>query len=593
MMNQDIQKVRVLDNLINDDGAEVHKMVLGGSSINKQRFKASGLSTSQITFSVTPPSLNSFMSRNVKVAYDMVFKLNVSKASGATDVLFPNTSSNSHLIPNYLPFHQVLNNVNVEVNGVAVSTNTNQLLDVQQRLALTKHNKAHSLGKIQHSRYARFQDDLGQVNGVSEAYQSYLDTDTNATPVEWFYCDSNGNYTATPSGQNGLTSQDVFIRLRGEEYLMASPFQWNYDDSVGIFGINNMNISITLKSSALRAILYYADGSSLTGVNSATLHRFMVEPACVCEFATPNISQSLPQRNVVGFSSYEEFNSGSVQLAGTGTLDNPLSYPSQTVQTNNFILSGVPDYILMYARVRDTESDGNPEQYLPITRVQLQFDNVAGLLSNYEQRDLYELSRRNNMDIAYDEFKGYANGKNQVYSTAGGMLVLRPGVDFPIEQSLSQGVNGNFNVAANITLQNPYSSQRTADIRVVAVYRSYLMTEGNVSNIVKAPCTEQDVMNAPMAESMDGSPPLVGGSFLGNLWKGAKKVGKFLLKPEVRDVVKKGLKHFAGERGKKAADTLESVGYGMQTTTGGALVGGRKGRKYKSKKMSDLQALMV
>ena len=63
--------------------------------------------------------------------------------------------------------------------------------------------------------------------------------------------------------------------------------------------------------------------------------------------------------------------------------------------------------------------------FLAITNVNINFNNVSGILSNANQQDLYDMSVANGSKQNLYEFMGYATtGSGKVASTIGSIVVI-------------------------------------------------------------------------------------------------------------------------------------------------------------------------
>ena len=93
----------------------------------------------------------------------------------------------------------------------------------------------------------------------------------------------------------------------------------------------------------------------------------------------------------------------------------------------------------------------------------MNFNNNSGLLSSYSAEQLYNITRKNNLNVTWDEFSGDTNKLSlpnlptipYTIPTIGSPLVLKFGEDIPLSNSyLASGSMGQFSIQFNMSVYN-------------------------------------------------------------------------------------------------------------------------------------------
>ena len=186
-----------------------------------------------------------------------------------------------------------------------------------------------------------------------------------------------------------------------------------------------------------------------------------------------------------------------------------------------------------------------------ISKVNITFNNISGLLSSYTQRDLYVMSRRNGSQQTWNEFRGIVKNSGEAaenIGSLGSLIVIDPVRDLSLMDYLSasslgqfsfqasiqykdiQGVTSTSNVAASI---DPTGFQE-AKIAILTNYAGILINDKGSSSTMSGLLTKQAVLEAKSSgkSTIDYEEvnAMVGGNFfkpgvssLGNLYKKKKK----------------------------------------------------------------------
>lgn len=385
------------------------------------------------------------------------------------------------------------------------------------------------------------------VNGIPQRY-------TTAAPAAPLI-QVNEGFVATAGTLYNLGGfYGLAIRFRTQEFLMASPLIYAdaHEESIGIFGVNNLQVTANFKADVSRTLRVQrsfatnpgpvpvsGQGNRVIGLGAggAGAAAFGTVPGLIatnpfpeavlnCTFISPSINQKLPAVSMVPWAEYPRYISN-VNFT-------PALVPNATasgIQTQSLTIPVIPDLMVFYCKPDRQAVTSQPcitnatgDWYLPITQIQLSFDNNAGLLSTAPTSQLYRISYRNGLKMNYDEYSGFARKsaalQGGLSATTGGFLVLKPGVDFGLSAGLASGVSGNFVVQANLTIRNQsIFTIASAQVFLLCINSGFFATLAGSSRIMRNLLTEQDVVESPDAPENTAVVlrRYVGGSFLSSL----------------------------------------------------------------------------
>lgn len=621
---------------------------VGGSSITVTPFRSVAATTSQISFNANVPSQTSFLDRAVELTSQVNYRFDVriktaafnapvlasGSGIGAVQPVSPNVEPVFVLgrdgALQALPLHGLISTLTCIINDTSVTVDLGTVMRELLRLTDYSANRKIRTSPTMLDRYANNNVGSNAVNNPLGGYANAVSDDEQPNGAWWdvVFCDpANGNVltgtgTYVNPGANGGASANVAyvngvprrwysdteiaesavfttgyyglgIRFRSSEFLMCSPliFADAHEQSVSIFGLNNLQIVANLRADTSRTLRSSQATGRYIGLGGGAVapYNFGNAPSLVgalpfaetqlnCTFISPSVNQSLP---AVSMTPWQEF-----PRYVTSFADNLAVGESKELQQSSLTIPVVPDLMIYYARQATEYAPYQGDIYYPITKISLNFDNSAGLLSTAPTTALYRISNRNGLGMAYNEWIGKTYVANSTttgsVATTGGFLVLKPGIDFSLSAGIASGVSGNFVVQANVTVQNnsSFASVGGVNLFLICINSGFFATLAGSSRIMRNLLTEADVVDSPVAPENDSAQlrRLVGGSFLSSLGniltKGidiAKKVAPVAsaIKPLLPD---------SGMLGHvKSGMTAVGLGKTGGGVTGGGKTGGRAG----------------
>ena len=326
-----------------------------------------------------------------------------------------------------------------------------------------------------------------------------------------------------PNGIFEFDRNDIYVSKTNSPFIFSD----QYEMSTGLFGVQNFQVQMNLASSPSRA-LRVASQLSVVSDNGDRIRPFTLgtttwsttgsygslwvsQPRLSVQFLTPALDVPLPPKSIVPYMDFPRYigTPGTLVAASIDVTSAAVSLSSQTITLPN-----IPDLLVIYVKPPSYADATNGDWSLPITSMSLNFDNFSGLMSTMTQKQLYQMSVRNGVDMDWSEWSGLGNVpfNNSQDLTAftlavpaaggqrgliGGPLVLKPGVDFPLQTGQASGLVGNFTLQFSIGVQNFTGSPQTPNIYTVPISSGFFETIKGSSRIIKGVLTEQDILSSP------------------------------------------------------------------------------------------------
>jgi hypothetical protein len=616
----DIEKLSVFDARIVQE-RPAFAVDKGALSLTNAPFLAIASTSSQMTFNIQVPSLNVFIDREFEWTTGMDIQFDVAIPSATATFGTPYVVFGRDVAFSPHPLHSVISTMTATINDAVATINTADILYEVARLTDYKVNRLQRTTPAMLDKYRIYDNAVGAINNPLASYFDGVDYDNIPNGAFWnvqflsdtgniltgttTYNSSTTGGTQTTNVVNGVpvltndgtgqafTSVRIYARITATEKLILSPFIFSeeHGDEVGLYGVNNIQLVFNFQTPS--RVIRSAVGAGGDFTRSVSNVQFRgsspwTTPKMNVQFLTPSLDIALPPRNVLPYLEYARYIQALPKIVGNSA--------GSGLQSTTITLPQIPDMLLIY--VKGSQSDLTPQVgdfYLPITRISVNFDNFAGLLSSHTTEQLYKMSVNNGLKMDWNTWNGLGyvinpstglppgSGSPTQVPLVGGFLVLKMGKDITLQAGQAPSVVGNYTLQFNFDCQN----RATTDVNnpllyIVAVNSGFFETQSGSSRIVKGVLTEQDVISAPVAPmgSRASLERYVGGGFMSMLGTALNKAKDLLGRKEVRDVLK-GVARSSGIGAlRKGADIAESLGFGVSggVATGGVRTGGARRR---------------
>lgn len=383
---------------------------------------------------------------------------------------------------------------------------------------------------------------------------------------------------------SGVTQQ-IYISFTVTEPLLLSPFIFANPQSnnQGFYGVQNMNFVFNIgdASRVWRTANYSAAATATplgsTAITAVTVSSFTAS-SLLFNFLTPHPSDLMPARNAVPFYELPRFITSGLPAAPPVIGQGPIS--AQTFTSSSLQLNQIPDKLFIQLRnPLSSTAWGQPDSFLCIQGISINFNNQSGILASATQQDLYRYSVENGSNQSWQEFSGFANVPDNVsgcgkrIALAGSLLILEFGKDIQLtEDYYASGSLGNFNLQINVSAYNQQQYAISPEMVIICMNSGLFVNERGTSSTYTGILTKQDVLEASAQEPMFQSSVrrMVGGGFLDTLKSVAGHVMPHLMKHG-----KEYLSKHEHPAARGVASALGALGFG--SSGGGSSGGGSSG----------------
>jgi len=593
MSSSDFSKVKVLYDVLNTTDSVRYAVVAGAQNITPSKYNAISKSTSSITFNIQTPSESTLLARRIMIRNVMEITIVAKFVQGTTPngTLAVNYGFSESLAP--FPFQTALNTCQLTINNNTISQNEKdvlfQLLRFNDRRDLARYNNA---CPTMYDSYYAYQDALGANNNPLGAWNDVAH-DQDFQPRGTFrVLDISGNdpyLTSAPT----LVDRTITIKFETIEPFMLSPLIWcdPKSNNQGFYGIQVLNCVFNLASDTSRILrsaqsAFLASDYGTAGAPGTTPNPAFADLKCsltdiaesqlFIQYYTRQPSDLVSARNCVPFAEFPRYLSPIGELVKAATKDattgiiTPSRYTS--INSQSISLNSIPDKLIICVRKQISKQTlYDSDHFLPISKIVVNFNNKAGLLSSATQWDLWRMSVESGSNSTWSEFKGvaavggalgkYPEGYNEI-PLVGSVLCLEMGNHIELDDVFSAGSIGQFQLQFQLDIEN-YSNEafqpNDLEICLITMNSGVFVLERGTSQTYTAILSRSDVLSAKSQPGMAHSDVkrLVGGGW---------------------DDIMKTIKNVAGVVGQVAPMAQQALGaFGYGTSGGGTSGGGTSG----------------
>lgn len=518
----------------------------GGLDNNFQQYPSNSFSDTMIQFSVTTPSPQLVLDRNLYVGIPIKF-------TGVGD-----TGDDNVFLLNYgsldalraYPLSSVTTTLSIIPNNHAISIPMN---DVMPFLA----------------RYTGFEEDeiryFSQFPSYQDRSQSYSELiNSTINPLGGYpgastpYHLLRGEYPCRIISNTRTGFEVIFYFV---EPLFLSPLLFKKEKQPGFYGMQNININFTLESNLTkmwsRALTDWNALSSFT----ATMTGLQVgipgannTPTLYCKYAKPNVTLPLELPYHSPYAVLDRFQTN-VGVIGARASFNKVT--SQSLQ-----LSSIPKRVYVLIRRRNQDRTYlTTDTMMTITNVNVTFDN-SQRLSTASAYDLYQMSFKNGYQGTWMDWLGFGgpiNPDGSRTSSFGSLLAIDFGDDIGLPLNQAPGMTGTYQLVIDVSGYNPANEPIDAVMYLITIQEGVFYTQNTQAFTATGTVTEADIANSGNLAVHDN----LHTTFYGN--------GIF-------DVIKKGIGTAA--KAFVSASPYLSTGLAVGSALAKGLTGGRKRKHY-------------
>ena len=547
-----IQTVKILEPVLDIKESKVFAIFKGGQDNTFYSYPSSSSNTSSSTWNINTPSEKIIIDRKIFLRGRVRFQL----TGPDLGKLLIQSGRDA---PRQFPYANSMNAINVTINNSQV---TLQMADVLKGV----------------SRYIderELYQELSNSPNMPDQSQTYSELAgfmrnplNSAGDSVYGALEPRGAY---PFVINSLTNTTADIEFDFCEPLMVSPLHFNKSLANGFIGVKNLNVVIQWKSNLINSMWSRNEDD---GAFDTALVTFVGAPELLIRNITPSelTMQDLPEHSVYPFHHIQNFQT-SLPVVAAGASD---------TRTNESIqVSVIPRRMFIYVMKEISEESYNKtDSFFAIEAISINFANRSGLLSSASKRDLYNISKKNGVNLTWREWSGDNGhaivGSDNELTGVGGVLCLYIPEDLTLFNSdiLAPGVVEKTNLQITITYKNLHPTDAiTPRLMIVTQTDGIFTIQNGLSYQQTGIVSQDDVLNSRMMQGIEYEDVL--DIYGGDLFSGIKSFVK-----KIPGAIKKGVK-FAKEDILPVAEAvmqiLPMLGLGVTSAPqGGLILGGKK-----------------
>lgn len=374
-----MEAIKVIEPRVNvkSDVEKNHVVLMGGLRVNQQvnpadSWGSPGTQPVQALWTINPPSTQTIVDRNMKVRCYFEIKTDQDLQIGTNDAL------------RQFPISSLTDVLSVQINGENISDNVSDKLHAM----LCFGNNADDRNS-----------QCSTTTTMPDNYKKYADWGTYGSaksPLSNY----GENGAEDPRGGFPITVVDSkTIRVVLTENIILSPFLSPFQQQEeGFVNVNQLNISFRWKSNLSQILSHSSLGNAITTV-LVTMYQ---APEMLTTFITPDLTQPIPQLQVLPYYNSQDY----VKNIGAVAIGAEVLCISDSIK-----LSQIPRKLYLFVRhQRSTSNQNTSDSFLKIKRLSVLWNNQSGLFSSASEQDLFEISKRNGLNLTYPQWDKYRGG---------------------------------------------------------------------------------------------------------------------------------------------------------------------------------------
>ena len=546
MASTDFNKTLVVDSRIANLTSSINYGVYkGASTILTQKYKAVSSSVNAHVFNIAVPSQETCVDRNIMWEAEMVIKITLGAAAGAAHTIF-NYGKDTAL--SQFPLNSLINNAQCSINNASISQDMQICLPALKRLMTTESMEfLEGITPTLPDSYFNYSDGVDNYNVLGDIKSN---TSPDFKPRGSWTISGIFTDAACITVPAAFAGTELYLKYKVQEPLMFAPWVFGnpQTNSSALYGLSNLSFNFQMSSDGGRCLKSSFNIASAQVVNYTNSELTLT-------YLTMHPEQLLNSKCVSPYYSLD------FQITPLPALN---AGSKITVMSNSIQLNSLFDQVIMYVRrPASSVTCKTSDSFYKINRINITCGTRTGLCSNLDTYGLYRASKKNGLNMSWHEFNGYSSlsGAAQPYlptkvPMVGSIVVLDLVNDIGVEQSyFAPGSLTNTNFLVQLDIENQSGNNDTPEL--VMLFKNYgvLVTEKGQANVFQGILTKEDVLSVSDQEPTSTADinRMVGSGFLDKIKSVSSKV---------LPIVKKGLAACDNPNSQKAANMLDSLGYG-------------------------------
>lgn len=579
---QKLKPVEVRDPriIVDNQGSREYAVLRGGKAITPTIFTTNSISQNSIVFSTPPPSGNTLVDRKVyfTLSVRLTFTGTVPGSIGPTYNTLLNVNQDA---PRSFPISSCLDSLTVNINNQQLSVNPADLIQglMWYNVDAAMKTEDYSMTPTCRDQSTEYGALAGTIRNPLSVYgDSHQNVPTGRGASQFFIVSNPMNMMSTTQTMTSVVDIQVT-----EPIFLLTPFIWQKMNEGGLYNVNSMSWTFNFLTQLPNRFWSHDDSNNsvITGatwafggqVGGPTTAGYSAQPTLLFTYITPPDSLLIGPQSSITYGYYD------LNRFGTDILSIAPGPSNVTYSSNNIQLSSIPQKMYIYMRQRNSDlyaSPRNTDTFLSITNVNIQWNNVAGVLSTARQEQLYAISVKNGCTMSWEEWRGgpvYGGNSNFLgngFGTVGSVFCANFGEDIPLSDIEAPGKNGQYQIQVNINAINTSISTLNCTLWLVFVSEGTFTVEKlGLSTANIGVLTSNDILDAHNNGfvSLEMVRRQNGGDFLDTVKNFFSGVNDFLKKHKVISSVAKAFPITA-----PFAPIAKRLGYGDGVMVGGAVM---------------------
>ena len=408
-----METIKVIEPRVNikSDVEKNHVVLYGGLRVNEQINTADswgsvGAKPVQALWSINPPSTQTIVDRQMRIRTYFEITTDAPLQLGTNDAL------------RQFPISSLCDVLTVQINGESISDNLS--------------DKLHAMLCFGNTPYSRTGTN-STTTSMPDNYQRYADWGTYGSAKNPLSNYGENGYEDPRGGFPYEIISPTKFRVVLTEPILMSPFLSGFHgQDEGFVNVNQLNISYRWKSDLSQILSHSSLGEDITTVDVVMYQA----PEILTTFITPDLTQPIPQLQILPYYKTQDYIK-SVQTLAAGAQTRVIS--------DSIKLSQIPRKMYLFCRHNRQTSDFNTsDSFLGIERLSVLWNNQSGLFASATKQDLYEISRRNDMNLSWPQWSKYR----------GSVMCVEFGKDIGLLDNESPGCQGQYTIQVQMDVKN-------------------------------------------------------------------------------------------------------------------------------------------
>lgn len=518
----------------------IYPVLKGGSDVLYKQFTTTSVSGTTINFSCPPPSQNVYVDRRIH----MLLPVRVTVTASGLD---PNVflfNPGQVCIRSY-PAQKALDNIQCTLNNQSVSVQQGDIIsalehfNIDRKLRAVDYSKCPTYGACQSQEFSEL---FGSIRSPMALYGDGQDDIAPQTFPFTIVSQTNDNAGA------GISTAVSVIDFVTCEPIFLSPLYWGGfdDDDSAFMGLRTFDMTLNFNSGLAAAARMIAIDNVSVGVPlpagatySATVqfNEFSpafsyqeTQPKLLFQYLTPQLTdKSMMMDKVLN---YPYFN---IERFPTDTNSALAAGAATQLSSNNIQLNSIPSKLYVFARRRNADMQSslfNPDTFLKIESISVQWGNRNGVLASANQRQLFDLAVKNGCQLSWAAWSGLGMSRPvlasagfgttaEQYAGTGSILALDP-IDLGLDALDAPGKLAQLMIQMQVNVRNVSSNPITPSLYIVVVSQGlFSIYQGQASSLIGV-LTSEDILECHRQTARElityaDVRRLNGGNFLSNI----------------------------------------------------------------------------